>query len=206
MRCSALKENKQQLAAKSLGEKPSDAAEASGKERAELEARLAALEGALEVEKSQSEDYLRRLQYLQADFENYRKRVEKEIGEAKRFENDRLLSDLLVVNDELELALAEAKESGENPVFLQGVEMIHKRLQGLLSKEGVQRIQSLGAKFTPDLHEAALRVPSDNEEGTVVEEIRAGYLLKGRVLRPSIVKVAGKQPSVETRDNEEKKK
>src|SRR5438309_4772955 len=144
----------------------------------------------LEKEKAKSNDYLRRLQYLQADFENYRKRVEKEMSDTRQFGNQRLLSDLIIVNDELELALGEAEESRENPTIVEGVGMVHKRLQALLSKEGVEKIRSLGSRFNPDLHDAALRVVSDKEEGTIVEEIRQGYTLRGKVLRPSIVKVA----------------
>jgi molecular chaperone GrpE len=160
------------------------------------------LEEALEHEKQRSEDLLRRLQYLQADFENYRKRVEKEIGEVKKYSNERLLSELLTVKDELDLAFARAHETKQNPVLLEGVGMIQKRLQNMLSKEGVERIPGAGSKFNPDYHEAALRVVSDEEEGTVLEEVRAGYMLKGRVLRPSIVKVAGKQ-SVEENEQAE---
>jgi molecular chaperone GrpE len=102
------------------------------------------------------------------------------------------LSDLLTVKDELDLAFAKARETKQNPVLLEGVGMIQKRVQNILSKEGVERIPGTGSKFNPDYHEAALRVISDEEEGTVLEEVRAGYTLKGRVLRPSIVKVAGK--------------
>jgi molecular chaperone GrpE len=145
---------------------------------------------ALEKEKAKSADYLRRLQYLQADFENYRKRIEKEMSDNRLFGNQRLLSDLIVVNDELELALKEADESKENPTILEGIGMVHKRLMSLLSKEGIEKIQSIGSKFNPDLHEAALRVDSDAEDGTIVDEIRQGYTLRGKVLRPSIVKVA----------------
>ncbi len=159
-------------------------------EREDTETMLKELREESEKEKAKSEDYLRRLQYLQADFENYRKRVEKEMFDNRQFGNQRLLSDLIVVNDELELALRKAEESKENPTIVEGVEMVHKRLQSILSKEGVEKIQSLGSKFTPDLHDAALRVVSDKEEGTIVEEIRQGYTLKGKVLRPSIVKVA----------------
>ncbi len=166
---------------------------------AELSARVSELEEDLKVEKAKSDDYFRRLQYLQADFENYRKRAEKEMDDVKRMGNERLLSDLLVVNDELELALQKAKENNENPLFLEGAGMVHRRLQSLLSKEGVQRIPGVGSKFSPDLHEAALRVPSDREEGTIVEEIRPGYLVKGRVLRPSIVKVAEEQATMDTK-------
>jgi len=164
----------------------------------DIPSRVSQLEEALEQEKGRSEDLLRRLQYLQADFENYRKRVEKEIGDVKRFSNERLLSDLLTVKDELDLALAKARETKQNPVLLEGVGMIQKRVQNILSKEGVERIPSAGSMFNPDYHEAALRVVSDEEEGTVLEEVRTGYLLKGRVLRPSIVKVAGKQPMGES--------
>jgi molecular chaperone GrpE len=157
-----------------------------------VRSQVSQLEEALENEKERSMDLLRRLQYLQADFENYRKRVEKEMGDAKRFSNERLLSDLLTVKDELDLAFAKARETKQSPVLLEGVGMIQKRLQNILSKEGIERVPGEGSMFNPDYHEAALRVVSDEEEGTVVEEVRAGYMLKGRVLRPSIVKVAGK--------------
>lgn len=163
----------------------------------QLQAEVDALVEELKDEEARSEDYLRRLQYLQADFENYRRRMEREMSDAKRIGNERLLSDLLLVNDELELALQKASEKNENPAIVEGVGMVHKRLQGILAKEGVDRINSLGETFNPDLHDAALRVPSEEPEGTIVEEIRPGYLLKGKVLRPSIVKVAEKGSPVE---------
>lgn len=144
----------------------------------------------LEEARAKSDDYLRRLQYLQADFENYRKRVEKEMSDSRQYGNQRLLSDLITVNDELELALAKAEESKESPTMIEGLRMVHKRLHNILSKEGVEKIPALGSKFNPDIHDAALRVESEEEDGTVIEEIRQGYTLKGKVLRPSIVKVA----------------
>lgn len=157
----------------------------------------------MKAEKNRSDDLLRRLQYLQADFENYRKRVEKEMGDVRRYGNERLISDLLVVKDELELAYTEAQESKQSPVIVDGVGMILKRLQTLLNKEGVDRIPGVGSKFNPNYHEAALKIPSDKEEGTVVEEVRPGYLLRGKVLRASIVKVAEKTLSGETDASEE---
>src|SRR5437879_11384374 len=153
---------------------------------------ISQLEDAIDQKRKKSDDLLRRIQYLQADFENYRKRVEKEVGDVKRFSNERLLSDLLTVKDELDLAFAKIRETKQSPVLLEGVGMIQKRVQNILSKEGVERIPGAGSKFNPEYHEAALRVVSDEEEGTVLEEVRAGYMLKGRVLRPSIVKVEGK--------------
>ena len=170
-----------------------------------LKARLTELEEAVKAEKARAEDLFKRLQYLQADFENYRRRTEKDLIDARRFGNERLLSDILVVNDEMELALERARESGENPVFLQGVEMVLKRISGILAKEGVERIPGVGTKYTPDLQEAALKAPSEEEEGAIIEEIRRGYTLKGRVLRPSIVKVAEKAPSGEVSGEESDK-
>jgi molecular chaperone GrpE len=180
-------EKKRQLATETVEAQPPSK---KPPERENAETMLKKLGEELEEEKAKSADYLKRLQYLQADFENYRKRVEKEMSDNRQFGNQRLLAELIVVNDELELALREAKGNNENPTIVAGVGMVHKRLQGILSKEGVEKIQSLGSKFNPDLHDAALRVVSDEEEGTIVEEIRQGYTLKGKVLRPSIVKVA----------------
>src|SRR5205807_6574540 len=180
-------EKKRQLATETVEAQPPSKKPLEGEN---AETMLKELREELEKEKAKSEDYLKRLQYLQADFENYRKRVEKEMSDNRQFGNQRILSDLIVVNDELELALREAEESGENPTIVEGVGMVHKRLQSILSKEGVEKIHSLGSRFNPDLHEAALRVVSDKEEGPFVEEIRQGYTLRGKVLRPSIVKVA----------------
>jgi molecular chaperone GrpE len=168
----------------------------------DIPSQVSQLQEALELEKGKSTDLLRRLQYLQADFENYRRRVEKEMGDAKKFSNERLLSDLLTVKDELDLAFAKARETKQSPVLLEGVGMIQKRVQNILSKEGVERVPGEGSMFNPDYHEAALRIVSDEEEGTVVEEVRAGYMLKGRVLRPSIVKVAGKNLVEENESSE----
>ena len=196
-----LDEKQVEGAAETVAAKPSKQLGVKRREdepESEPSGQVSELEEELEKEKEKSEDFLHRLQYLQADFENYRKRMEREMSDAKRFGNERLLSDLLLVKDELELAYAKAQESGQNPVLLEGVSMILKRLQALLFKEGVEKIPGEGSKFNPDYHEAALKVPSEKEEGTVVEEVRPGYLLKGRVLRPSIVKVAEKQTSEET--------
>ena len=197
-----IEETGEQDAGASREEQPAQTSEAE-ESIVELASRASELEATLKAEKAKSENYFRRLQYLQADFENYRKRVEKEMSDVRRMGNERLLSDLLVVNDELELALQKAKEADENPILVEGVGMIHKRLEGLMAKEGIQRIQSVGSKFDPDFHDAALRVPSDKEEGTVVEEIRSGFLLKGKVLRPSIVKVAEKHAHLEAETKEE---
>src|SRR5438034_5459609 len=140
---------------------------------------------------------------MRSDSENFRRRVEKEIGDFRNVVIKRLLSDILTVKDELELAFAKAQESKQNPAIVDGVGMILKRIQSLLSKEGVERIPGVGTKFNPDYHEAAMRIASDEEEGTVVEEVRPGYRLKGKVLRASIVKVAEKRRLEEYKGGEE---
>ncbi len=191
-----VEKSKSQLATAPQADRPARPQESEEERASNPEARISELEETLSAEKARADDLLKRLQYLQADFENYRKRMEKEMGDTRRFGNERLLMDLLAVNDEMELALMEVRENRESPVLLAGVSMVLKRLQNILSKEGVGRIPGVGSKFTPDLQEAALRVVSDEEEGTIVEEIRPGYTLKGRVLRPSIVKVAVRESTV----------
>ena len=199
-----VEEDESQLTTASLEETLAETPTPTEEKGKKLHTRLSELEEAVRIEKTRAEDLFKRLQYLQADFENYRRRMEKEMSDARRYGNERLLSDLLVVNDEMELAHEKARESGENPTFLEGVEMVLKRLSSILSKEDVERIPGVGTKFNPELQEAALRVPSDEEDGTIVEEIRSGYTLRGKVLRPSIVKVAEKQSTVESQGVDEK--
>lgn len=206
-----LDENETENSAEPIAEEPETAERVARQAKAkevspnELDARVSELEDALRVEKAKSEDLFRRLQYLQADFENYRRRAEKELSDVKRFGNERLLSDLLTVKDELELAYSKADESKENPVIIDGVGMTLRRLQNLLTKEGIEKVPGVGSIFNPDYHEAALRVPSEEDEGTVVEEVRSGYMLKGRVLRASIVKVSERAPVEETETGEKLK-
>ncbi len=201
-----VEKGKSQLATAPLADKPDERREPKEKkEKSSMdEVEISELKENLTAEMARADDLFKRLQYLQADFENYRKRMDKEMGDTRRFGNERLLVNLLAVNDEMELALAKARENEESPVLLDGVAMVLKRLQNILSKEGVDRIPGVGSKFTPDFQEAALRVVSDEEEGTIVEEIRPGYTLKGRVLRPSIVKVAVRESTVGTEKEDEK--
>src|SRR2546422_11001438 len=137
-------EKKRHLATETVEAQPSSK-EPSKEE--DVEKRLKEAIEELEKEKAKSADYLRRLQYLQADFENYRKRVEKEMSDNRQFGNQRLLSDLIVVNDELELALREAGGSKGNPTINQRAGMVHKQLQNLLSRKGGEKNQRIRSKF-----------------------------------------------------------
>jgi molecular chaperone GrpE len=135
----------------------------------------------------------------QADFENYRKRIERERGEA----HARIVADaarkLLPVVDNLARALdaersLEASESKEFKHFLHGVELISKQLNDVLESFGVQPIPAVGERFDPHIHEAVVTEPSDKyEPDTVTEELARGYRIGDRLLRPSMVKVAARQ-------------
>ncbi len=143
---------------------------------------------ALEEEKKRSEEYLTRLKYLQADFENYRKRIDREIQEVEEFSTSGFGRRLLPVMDELDLAISSA-ESSKSPLS-EGLKMVRKNLNASLEAEGIKRIEALGKPFDPTLYEAVDKVQGKrNGEDIVIEEIRKGYTFKGKILRPSMVKV-----------------
>ncbi|MDR0372683.1 MAG: nucleotide exchange factor GrpE [Nitrososphaerota archaeon] len=146
----------------------------------------------LESEKKRSEDYLTRLQYLQADFENLKNRFDRETENIKKYCNERIITELLDVVDELELAVKAAKDSDDqHKTLVDGVEMTLKKLRKVLEQEGVSQIQcTQGTIFDPVCHNA---IAAEEREGietcTIIEEIRRGYKIKDKVLRPSIVRV-----------------
>jgi len=153
--------------------------------------KLKMLEDALREEREKSSACLSRLMYLQADFENYRKRVEKETREAVQLGNEKLITNLLGVIDELEMAIQSGKETENKGALLEGVEMVLRKMYATLGQEGLTRIEATGRPFDPSRHEAISKVPTkDYAEGTVIEEVRKGFMLKDKVIRPSIVKVA----------------
>ena len=150
---------------------------------------LAGLEKTLEDERKRNEEYLTSLRYLQADFENYRKRVDREIRELEEFSTLGLVRKLIPVLDDLDLAVATATKA-EDKGILEGVKMVQKNLSSALESEGLKRIKAVGEPFNPSAHEAVDKVQGkDNAEDMVVEEMRKGYTFKGKVLRPSAVKV-----------------
>jgi molecular chaperone GrpE len=165
------------------------------------------LEKSLEEEKKRAENYLNRLKYLQADFENYQKRIEKEKKEIINQEKTRIVARLLVVLDELELAIKNGKDTQEKDILLEGVEMVFNKLQKLLCEEGLCEIEALGKPFNPELHEATLIVQTDEHpNNTVIEEMRKGFVLNGKVVRPSTVKVAKKPLKTDDNNNENNEK
>jgi molecular chaperone GrpE len=159
----------------------------------EFKAKVKELEEKLEIEQEKTEEYLNRLKYLQADFENYRKRVEKEVQEAVQGSNERLVACLIDIIDDLESAISAGETTENKDALLEGIKMIHKNLDRLLEKEGLERLECVGQAFNPNKHEVLAEIPTKElESGTILEEARKGFMFKGKVLRPSIVKIACK--------------
>jgi molecular chaperone GrpE len=149
------------------------------------------LEAQLEAARAEAAAYLDDLQRLKAEFDNYRKRIVKEQTGLVERASAGLLHRLLPVLDNFELAVASAEESREFDRMLKGIEMVFGELKEVLTAEGLTAIAAKGKAFDPNYHEAALQVDGEEDgEAYVAEELRSGYTYKGRVLRPSMVKVA----------------
>jgi len=141
--------------------------------------------------RKEAEVWYDRFVRLQADFDNYRKRTAQEREEWVRSASRRLVEKLLPVVDHFELAAASSRQNRDFDALAKGVDMILRQLEQLLREEGVEPIETVGRPFDPELHEAIMRVDSaEHGEGVVVEEVRRGYRMHGKVLRPALVKVS----------------
>ena len=140
--------------------------------------------------KRERDDYQDRLLRKAAEFDNYRRRVEKERREQADQAVVDLLGELLTVVDDFERALAVDAPAGAAN-YRKGVELIHSKLVDLLTRQGVKPIDALGADFDPNLHQAVTYEDApDRRDGEVLEELRKGYMIRDRLLRPAMVKVA----------------
>lgn len=134
-----------------------------------------------------ADDNLNRLKYLQAEFDNFRKREEAGRKDFMKFANHELIAALLNIVDDFERAIDAAKDEKDKAAL----QMVRKRFMKVLEEHGVKPIDALGKKFDPHLHEAFLSEETEKaEEGLVLEELQKGYLLHDRVIRHSKVKVA----------------
>jgi molecular chaperone GrpE len=158
-----------------------DAAEDSGKENGETEK-----EEEVKEEGKEDTEELRYLR-LMADFQNYKKRVEKEKRDLYSYANEKMMNELLAVVDNFERALDHDADEG----FKEGIEMIFKQLQDVLEKSGLAEIPALGEEFDPNVHSAVMTEETEEyESGKVSGVMQKGYTLNGKVIRPSMVKVA----------------
>ncbi|MDN5347503.1 MAG: molecular chaperone GrpE [Clostridia bacterium] len=174
----------------------------------EMRALLGDLKSQLEAKSAECENLFSRLQRLQADFDNFRKRMRREQIEVRQFATERLIKALLPVLDNLEMALRAASAEGEKEGLLAGVQMICRQLVDILRQEGLKPMEVLGLPFDPALHEAVECVPASapEENNRVVEELRKGYFLRDKLLRPALVKVAlagGPEPAGQEIDQDQ---
>lgn len=144
------------------------------------------------------------LQRVQADFENYRKQVERRAGEMKEMAAQELIRQLLPVIDNFELALKN-KEHQNKEDFVKGLELIYGRIISLLKDNGVKEMEIAGKPFDPYFHEALMKVESEQPEGTIIEEFQKGFTLHGRVLRHARVKVSAGKKGRGEKENKENK-
>ena len=152
---------------------------------------LETLRGELAEITQKADEYLKLAQRTQADFINYRRRVEDERVQQGREATLSLLQRLLPILDDFERAMAHASPSEVDSGWGHGVQLVERNLRGLLASEGVERIQALGAEFDPRMHEAVGQQPSaEVAEGHVLHEVRPGYRKGDRVIRPAQVIVA----------------
>jgi molecular chaperone GrpE len=148
----------------------------------------------LKEEAAKAGEYGDRILRLQADFDNTRKRLEKERQDFVKFANEGIIIELLNILDDLERTVEFAQSQNQTlPVFLKGVEMILSHLYEMLKEHGVKPVEAQGKIFDPNLHEALMQIEDKNlPEHTVVEELQKGYLLNDRVIRTAKVKVSKK--------------
>lgn len=148
----------------------------------------------LKEEADKAKEYWERLLRLQADFENTRKRLDKEKQDFFKFANEGIILELLNILDDLERSVGLAETQKQDlPVFLKGVEMILAHLYEMLKEYGVKPLESEGKIFDPNYHEALMQVENKElPEHTIVEELQKGYLLNEKVIRTAKVKVSKK--------------
>ena len=157
----------------------------------EVEASDDTIAADLEKARAEAESYLDDLRRLQADFDNYRKRTLREQTARAASASQALVARLLPVLDNFELAVSAAEQSRDFDRMLKGVEMVFGELREVLEGEGLVKIEAEGKPFDPERHEAVIAVEQeDAEPGMVVDIVRTGYELRGKVLRPAMVKVA----------------
>jgi len=147
----------------------------------------------LKKARESSEESLNKIKYLVADFDNYRKQMEKQAATKAESDKAELLLKFLNIRDDYLRALSVAKQRKSEPVVIEGLQGILKNIDSLLASEGVREIESLGTPFDPNVHDAIAHSERDDiEENTVTAEIRKGYVLNSKVLRPSIVEISKK--------------
>ena len=172
-----------------------DEAEAIRAETAAEAPELAEHDRVVELERALEEARSKAL-YAAAEQQNVRRRLEKEMADARTYAAAGFARDMLAIKDHIDRALAavsaelRADQTAAN--FLAGIEATARELESVFARNGVERVASKGLPLDPHRHQAMIEIPSDEEPGTVIEEMQAGYVMKDRLLRPALVGVAKK--------------
>lgn len=149
----------------------------------ELQKEIQLLQGKLDEAENK---YLR----LHADFDNFRRRIRLEQESAEKYRAQKLVTDILPVLDNFERALVMEADNEQTKALLQGMDMVYRGLLDALKKEGLEPIEAVGKDFDPQFHHAVMQGNDDNfGPGAVIQELQKGYLLKDRVIRPTMVQV-----------------
>lgn len=165
-----------------------EAPEEAASEAAAMQEEIEALKGQVEKLTGDLQEKKDRLLRLQADFDNFRRRSAKEREEISAVVTQNFCKDMLPLLDNFERAMA--AETKDVEAFQKGVEMIFTQFQEVLKKNGLEQIEAVGQKFDPNFHQAVMRVEDpEKEDDTVAQELQKGYMVKGRVIRPSMVQV-----------------
>ena len=155
-----------------------------------------------ELERLRQEAQQAKGQYLRilADYENTKKRMQREREEFVKYSAETVVRGLLPIIDSLDQALVAVDKQADPQAVIKGVHLIYRQLLGLLEKEGVKRIPTVGAPFDPHQHEAIAQVETTDgkADNTVAEEVQVGYTMHGKVIRPAMVKVAKKAATTKT--------
>jgi len=172
------------------------------KKLSSAEEKIKYLEKDLASADKEAEEYLDYLKRLKAEFENYKKRMAKERESMRKLAVEDLIKQLLPVMDNLERAIISAGQSKDICALVEGVKMTLEELRGVLKRQGLQEIKAEGEEFNPYLHEAVMQVELDKfPDNLVVEEMRKGYKLNDKVLRPAMVKVNKKANKAKNEDS-----
>lgn len=159
--------------------------------KASKEKRLRELEEQLKNTKEEAQANYDKFLRLYAEFENYKKRIEREKSETIRFANEGLIKELLPVIDNLERALSESESVGDIKVLREGINLTLQQVLKVLKDFGLEQVSVLGGRFDPNKHEAVSVEETDEcGEGTIIREYRKAYFLKDRLLRPALVSVS----------------
>lgn len=157
----------------------------------------------LEKKAIERDEYYDKYMRALAEHDNARKRIEKDTAEFVKFANESILRELFPILDSFDTAIASMDKTEKDRTLLDGLKLLQKKFHKVLEDNGLSLMTSIGGKFDPIKHEAVMKIHSDkHEDGTVVEELRKGYMLNGKVLRPAMVKVAMREEEEEKGNRE----